>query len=73
MTEQQRQHLYLQKELIFEYMTNISVDVDNLYYDDITMTDENEKEIIKGMVEWAYKLGFAVEDLKKQLNKVVAE
>jgi len=68
MTEQQRQHLYLQKELIFEYITNISIDVDNLYYDDITMTDENEIEMIRGIVGWADKLGLAVENLKKQLE-----
>ena len=73
MTEQQIKNLHVQLDLILRCFENVAIDLDNIEYDDITMTDEDKKEIVKGMSANAYKLGLAVEDLKKQLDKVVAD
>ena len=70
MTEQQIKNLHIQLDLILQYFENIAVDLDSIEYDDITMTEENKKEMVNGMMGNAYKLGLAVDDLKKQLEKV---
>ena len=73
MTEQQIKNIHVQLDLILRYFENVAIDLDNVEYDDITMTEEQKKEMCEGMSANAYKLGLAVEDLKKQLDKVVAE
>ena len=70
MTDKDIKNLHIQLDLILRYFENIAIDVDTLEYDDITMTEENKKEMVNGMMGNAYKLGLAVDDLKKQLEKV---
>lgn len=67
MTGEKIKLLNIQLKLISEYMMNIALCVDGLEHDDITMTDEHEKEMIKGMYGDAYKLELAVKDLQKEI------
>ncbi len=73
MTKKQFKNIRVQLRLISEYFCNISVDVDDLENDDITMTEENKKKIIRGMYGDSYKLELAVKDLQKILLSEIPE
>ena len=63
--------IHLQLELISNYVTNIAIALDNFVYDDITATERDRKNMKKEIEENVYKLNLAVNDLQKQINKIV--
>ena len=62
-------HIHAFLEQISDCCINIGIDVDDYEYDDITMTEDERNEIKKRIEINAEKLGLAVKNLQKHLEK----
>ena len=71
MTDIEYKNLKVQAELISDYITNINIDIDNLYHNDITMTEDDKNKMVEDVRTNSIKLWFAFEDFAKQLKKFV--
>ena len=52
---------------ISDYTMEIGLGLDSIEYDDITMTEENKKEVYEGMLRMTIKLSKTVAELEKEL------
>lgn len=71
MTEEQISYLNKQLKLINEHATNISIDLNDLKHDDITMTEEDKKQMVKGMLIDSLKLKISANGLFNELMRKV--
>lgn len=71
MTEEQISYLNKQLKLINEHTTNISIDLIDLKHADITMTEEDKKQIVKGMLIDSLKLKISANGLFNELMRKV--
>ena len=69
MTDKQKiKNMSVLLKQISDYLMDIALVVDDLEHDDITMTDDDKKEMLNGMLPWVYKMGKAVVDLEKEIK-----
>ena len=71
MTEEQISYLNKQLELINEHATNIFITLNDLKHDDITMTEEHKKKMVKCMLVDSLKLKISANGLFNELMRKV--
>lgn len=69
MNEEKIKGFYAQLKLIANYLSNVAIDLDDILYDDITVTDSEINKMKKEVEKDAYKLNLAVKDLQKMIEK----
>lgn len=73
MNEEKIKGFHAQLKLIANYLANVAIDLDDILYDDITVTDSEIKKMKKEVEKDAYKLNLAVKDLQKMIKKEILQ